>query len=293
MNTPAPETTLLPATRPAATGDIVRLGFDTQQGFEAIQRAAKMFSASSLVPKEYQGANGISSCAIALDLAARIGASPLMVMQNLYIVHGRPGWGAKFMISTFNQCGRFSPIRYEFTGREGTDDWGCRAWALEKTTGEKLVGPLITIKMAKAEKWFDRDGSKWKTMPEQMLRYRSAAWFVNTVAPEVSMGLPTEDEVGDFEDAEILEPKNGASKKETAASLESSWDIPELEAFDDLLDKIYVAFKDAGYSQEYEAFAAPWRAKRGKGDPKGTLRDLEEESKAFASAASPGSAEQA
>jgi hypothetical protein len=287
MSNPTAEPTHLPATRPAATGDVIRLGFDTQQGFEAIQRAAKMFSASSLVPKEYQGPTGISSCAIALDLAARIGASPLMVMQNLYIVHGRPGWGAKFMISTFNQCGRFSPIRYEFEGTKDADDWGCRAWAIEKATGEKLVGPLITIKMAKAEGWYSRDGSKWKTMPEQMLRYRSAAWFVNTVAPEVSMGLPTEDEVGDFEDAEVIETKatpiNG--KKDTAASLETTWEVADLEAYDDLLERAYVAFKAAGYDQEYTNWAPAWRTKRGKGDPKGSIRDLEQEVHGYEDAA--------
>jgi len=274
--TPTPEATLLPATRPAA-GEVIRLGFDTQLGFEAIQRAAKMFSASSLVPKEYQGANGIASCAIALDLAARIGASPLMVMQNLYIVQGRPGWGAKFLISTFNQCGRFSPIRYEFTGSEGQDDWGCRAWAIEKITGERLTGPLIPIKIARAEGWYEKGGSKWKTMPEQMLRYRWAAWFVNTVAPEVSMGLPTADEVEDFEEAEVIPTAGKATPKAVAQTFESSWEVEDLEAFDTLMDQIYVAFKTAGYLTEYQAFGDIWNGKRGRGDSKGSLRDLQAE----------------
>ena len=34
-------------------------------------------------------------------------------------------------------------------------------------------------------------------MPEQMLRYRAAAWFIRTTAPELSMGLQTVDEVKD------------------------------------------------------------------------------------------------
>ena len=276
---------LTPATLQQQPVETIRLGFDTQQGFVALQRAAKMFSASSLVPKTYQGEDGIASCAIALDLAARVNVSPLMVMQNLYIVQGRPGWGAKFLISTFNQCGRFSPIRYEFSGKEGTDDWGCRAWAIEKVTGEKLVGPLVTIKLAKAEGWTSKPGSKWLTMPEQMLRYRSAAWFVNTVAPEVSMGLPTDDEVEDFTDAEVLETRNHASaKKETASSMETTWEVADLEAFDALLDRAYVAFKAAGAQDDYETWAGPWRAKRGKGDLKGTLRDLEQETISFEAA---------
>lgn len=182
------------------------LTFNTRQGLEALQRAARLFCSSPLVPKEYQGAEGLPSCAIALDLANRIGANPLMVMQNLFIVHNRPGWSSKFLIATFNQCGRFSPIRYEFFGNEGEDDWGCRAWATERATNHRLEGPKVTIKIAKAEGWVDKSGSKWKTMPEQMLRYRSAAWFVNTVAPELSMGLPTTDEVEDIEGEVINDP---------------------------------------------------------------------------------------
>ena len=192
------------------------LTFNTRQGLEALQRAARLFCSSPLVPKEYQGAEGLPSCAIALDLANRIGANPLMVMQNLFIVHGRPGWSAKFLIATFNQCGRFSPIRYEFVGKEGEEGWGARAWAVEKATGQRLEGPTVTMRIAKGEGWIDKAGSKWKTMPEQMLRYRSAAWFVNTVAPELSMGLPTTDEVEDIEGEVINDPPPAGALPGTA-----------------------------------------------------------------------------
>ena len=204
---------MLPATQPQPD---CALTFGTRLGLEALQRAGRLFSTSALVPKEYQGDAGLASCAIALDLANRIGANPLMVMQNLYIVHGRPGWSSKFLIATFNQCGRFSPIRYEFSGTEGTEDWGCRAWTTEKATNEKLLGPKVTIKLANAEGWVNKPGSKWKTMPEQMLRYRSAAWFINTVAPELSMGLPTSDEVDDIIEGEILDPNQAGALPRTA-----------------------------------------------------------------------------
>jgi hypothetical protein len=178
----------------------VRAGFDNLQGFELAQRAAKLLAASSLVPQQFQG--NIANCTIALEMAQRIGASPLMVMQHLYIVHGRPAWSATFMIAAFNQCGRFSSIRYEWVGTEGKDDWGCRAWAIEKATGEKITGPLITIGLAKNEGWYAKQGSKWKTIPQLMLMYRAAAWLVRTHAPEISMGLQTTEELQDIYDAE-------------------------------------------------------------------------------------------
>src|SRR5579859_7901790 len=177
----------------------VTVGFTSLRAFELIWRVAKMFASSSIVPERFQ--NNPANCAIAVEMAQRLGASPLMVMQNLYIVYGNPGWAAKFLIASFNQSGRYTSIRFAFEGTREKDDWGCRAWAIEKSTNERLEGPLINISLSKAEGWYGRKDSKWKTMPEQMLRYRSAAWFINTVAPEISMGIRTTDELADIYDA--------------------------------------------------------------------------------------------
>jgi hypothetical protein len=188
---------------PEAQLPSIKMGFDDLAGFELMQRAAKAIAASTLVPQQFQ--NNMPNCLIALEMAQRIGASPLMVCQNLYVVHGRPGWSAKFLIASFNQCGRFTAIRYEWEGETGKDSRGCRAWATEKATGERIEGPLITILLAKAEGWYSKNGSKWQTIPELMLMYRSAAWLVNTHAPEISMGLNTAEELGDVYDTQKMD----------------------------------------------------------------------------------------
>ena len=175
----------------------VTVGFNSMASFELLQRIANMFCGSSLVPKQFKGKDNFGNCVIALNMASRMNADPLMVMQNLYVVYGNPAWSSKFLISTFNMCGRYSSIHYDETGQKGTDSWGSVAWAIEKSTGKKLVGPEVTIKIAKDEGWYSKDGSKWKTMPEQMMRYRAASWFIRTTAPELSMGLQTVDEVID------------------------------------------------------------------------------------------------
>lgn len=180
----------------------VQMGFFSARGFELLQRVAGMFSKSSLVPQAYQ--DNISNCAIALNMAQRLNADALMVMQNLYVVYGTPSWSSKFLIATFNTCGRFSSLRYKFTGTKGNDDYGCIAYAVESATGETLEGSEVTIDIAKKEGWYnkkDKSGkemlTKWKTMPQQMLMYRAASWFVRAYAPEVSMGLYTVDEIED------------------------------------------------------------------------------------------------
>lgn len=174
-------------------------GFQSAEGFELLQRQAKMFTHSTLVPQQFQGEQNMGNAIIALEMATRMNASPLMVMQNLYIVYGNPGWSSKFLIATFNQCGRFEAIKYKPTGEKGTDSQGIIAYTREKGSDEIIAGPEVTITLAKQEGWYDKKGSKWKTMPDQMLRYRAAAWLIRTTAPEISMGLQTADEIIDVE----------------------------------------------------------------------------------------------
>lgn len=173
----------------------VVVGFETAAGFALLQRQASLFAASNIVPKEYQG--NVANCVIAIDMAHRMGANPLMVMQNLYVVYGRPSWSAQFLIATMNQTKRYTALRYEFVGTKGKDDWGCYAYATELETGKELKGTLITIDLAKKEGWYEKSGSKWKTIPELMLQYRAASWFIRAYCPEIAMGLHTVDEVQD------------------------------------------------------------------------------------------------
>jgi hypothetical protein len=163
--------------------------------FEMAQRQAKALSASDLVPQQYKG--NVANTLVALEIANRIGASPLMVMQNLNIIHGRPSWGSSFIIAAINGSGKFTALRFV-----GDLSKGIKAVCHEKATGELLEGPTVTMDMAKAEGWLDKAGSKWKTMPELMMRYRAAAFFGRLYAPEITMGMHSTEEVVDIQHEE-------------------------------------------------------------------------------------------
>ena len=158
--------------------------------FEHAQRIAKLLSSSDLVPNQYKG--NIANTMVALEMAFRMNASPLMVMQNLHIIHGRPSWASSFIIASINSCGKFGTLRFK------SDDKSCRAIATDRSTGEIIEGPLVTMEMAKLEGWIDKAGSKWKTMPELMLKYRAAAFFGRLYCPEIMMGLYSADETIDI-----------------------------------------------------------------------------------------------
>ena len=204
-------------------------GFGSLQSFELMQRAAKLLSSSTLVPAAYrawdekkgENPNALANCVVALNMAQRMGADPLMVMQNLYIVEGRPSWSSQWIIAAINGCGRFSPLRFELknlgekeveyevtkwvnrervtTKHKATvQNIECVAWAIEKDTGERLTSPAVSIEMAVKEGWYGKSGSKWQTMPEVMLRYRTASFFGKLYAPELLMGLQTVEEIQDI-----------------------------------------------------------------------------------------------
>lgn len=160
-------------------------------------RFATALSRTNMVPQHYRGKP--DECLIALDLAARLETNWLAVMQHTYDVHGRLGFEAKFVTALINRSGLFKdPLEYEVRGEDANnDDYAVRAYAIRKSTGKKLFGPWITWDLVRAEKWDKKPGSKWLTMPEQMFHYRSAGWFKNRHCPEVTIGIPTAEELED------------------------------------------------------------------------------------------------
>jgi len=218
-----------------------------ERRFELMQRQATAMSKSELVPKEYR--EKLANCMIALEVADRVNASPLMVMQNLAIIHGRPSWSSTFIISAINSCGRFKPLRFKIVKEDAPRDFHyevfetewknkekttkvvkkttrilnktCIAWTTDDS-GEVLESPPVSIEMACLEGWYDKSGSKWKTMDELMLRYRSAAFFGRLYAPDVLMGMHTVEEVEDMglkdvtpkADSPVLANINDAIRKE-------------------------------------------------------------------------------
>lgn len=161
--------------------------------FEQTARVAKMLSSSKLVPASYQG--NPQDCFIAVEMAARMNVSPIMIMQNLYVVKGKPSWAGQACMAMINACGKFKNVRHVYTGQKGTDNRGCYVVAERVSTGETVEGTEVSMAMAKAEGW--TTNPKWKNMTEQMLAYRAASFFARVYCPEALMGLQTVEEVQD------------------------------------------------------------------------------------------------
>lgn len=185
----------------------VNLGVNIFSGSNEFSLALKManaLSSSTIVPKDYQG--NIGNALIALEMSNRLGTSPLMVMQNLYIVNGRPAWSSQYIIAMINSSKKYkTELQYCFEGQG--DSLSCYAF-VEDHAGHEVKGPTITMEMAKAEGWVGKTGSKWKTMPEVMIRYRAASFFGRLNCPDMIMGIYSTEEVVDgIVDYQILDPE--------------------------------------------------------------------------------------
>lgn len=186
--------------------------FSDGEQFQKLFDIGKMFSISQLVPQSYQGKP--MDCAIAVDMANRMGVSPMMVMQNLYVVKGKPTWSGQACMSMIRGSKEFKNVRPVYTGEKGTDSWGCYIRAEYVDSGEEARGTEVTIGMAKEEGWYSKkdkygkETSKWQTMPEQMLAYRAASFFARVYIPNALMGVYVEGEPEDIEKPERKEAEN-------------------------------------------------------------------------------------
>ena len=171
---------------------------------------AKFLSNSTIVPVQYQ--RKPENCYIAIDMANRMGVPVMMVMQNLYIVQGKPSWSGTAIKSMLENSGKFEDLETVYVGQPNTDNWGAFVTAKLKKNGKVLKGATVTIKTAKDEGWYNKSGSKWRTMPELMLTYRANAWFARQFAPELLMGLQSVEEVEDVSKPTINKVANPYEK---------------------------------------------------------------------------------
>lgn len=161
--------------------------------FNQLLRAAQMLSQTSIIPQTYQGKP--QDCFVAIEMANRMGVSPMVVMQNMYVVKGKPSWAGQACTMLINSCGKFRDVKHIYTGKKGTPSRGCYVTAVRCSDGSQVDGTEVTMQMAQAEGW--TSNSKWRNMPEQMLAYRASAFFARVHCPEALMGVQTSEEIYD------------------------------------------------------------------------------------------------
>lgn len=263
--------------------------------FEAAQRVGTLLASSTMVPKQFE--NNVANCVIALNLAERLRVDPFMMMQSMYVVHGRPGIEAKLAIALIEGTGRFTPLQYRLEGMGKTKKDverpdSCVAWAKDLKTGELIEGPKVTWAMAEAERWTQDKGtetSKWQTIPDLMFRYRAAMFFARVNCPGALLGLRSSEELEDMQMIDVTPERPAGLKgngEEKAAAIEkfTASIPPGAPHLDEFLNFTAQAsrYKDVdslkvAISSDLENFWAAYRKWETKNHPKEKLRQAEKE----------------
>ena len=173
--------------------------WENKDSFNQLLRAAQMLSQTSIIPQSYQ--NKPQDCFVAIEMANRMGVSPMVVMQNMYVVKGKPSWAGQACTMLINSCGKFKDVKHIYTGEKGKPNRGCYVTATRISDGSQVDGVEVTMQMAQAEGW--TSNSKWRNMPELMLAYRASAFFARVYCPEAMMGVQTAEEVYDADSTPI------------------------------------------------------------------------------------------
>lgn len=217
-----------------------------QQRFEIISKEAERLAKCSYLPDTLRGKQ--DDCAILIELAITAKIPPFLLAQEMYVVHNRFAFSSKFIIAQIQKV--FPDLNWEYFGEVGdtgeierkpkldakgnplTDSKNnpiyetgkiiregraCVAYATRN--GQRIEGPRVSMAMARAEGWYDKNGSKWQTMSEVMLRYRAACFFKNFYCPDVMFGIKSVEEEHDIIDPDFeVQEADGTWKKATPFS---------------------------------------------------------------------------
>ena len=177
----------------------------SEASFDFAQRQARMLAESSFVPKEFKNQAGLSNCVVAVGVARRMGMDPAYVCQSINVINGRPSWKAEFISGALQGCGRFTDFQYY-----EPDETSCQVVMKRADSGEEVRGVKITMEMAKAEGW--TRNSKWRSMPQRMLRARAVSFFGRDYIPDILNGMSSveENEVIDVQ-VDVADPPPAAS----------------------------------------------------------------------------------
>lgn len=167
--------------------------YGSSDSFKMAYQMAKALSQSTIVPQHFQ--RNEANCLVAISQAQKMNIDPFTVMQNMYMIQGKISWKSSFLIAMINASGKYdTELQFEEEEKAG-EPYSCRCWTTKD--GRRVDGIKVTMDMAEKEGWTKKNGSKWKTLPGLMLRYRAASFFANLNCPELTSGFYTREEMLD------------------------------------------------------------------------------------------------
>lgn len=100
---------------------IIKQENDVTINFQNNWAIAEKLCKSSIIPKEFQGKP--ENVLLCMGMSKKMGFDVITVMNNLQLVMGRQEWKGSFIPVLIEKTGKYCDLEFNFTGKEGSDDW--------------------------------------------------------------------------------------------------------------------------------------------------------------------------
>jgi hypothetical protein len=141
-----------------------------------------------------------------------LGLDPMTALQQIYIVHGRPGMYAKLMVALIQAHG------HEVWTEDLSDT---RAVVCGRRKGSEYTERItITMDMARKAKW--TSNAKYQETPQDMLWARAAGRVCDRIASDVLKGIASVEEIRDEVQATAEVGTRTVSPRRRAAAIEAT-----------------------------------------------------------------------
>jgi|TARA_X000001388_G_scaffold68390_1_gene56170 hypothetical protein len=177
---------------------------------DQLERLAKQFAASNLVPKSYMGKP--LDCLVAMQAGISMGLNAFQALQNIAVINGRPTIWGDALIGLVRRHPDCKGIQETIDG-EG-DERTATCTVKRSQNGEiEEITKTFSWKDAKRADLTTR--GPWKSYPDRMLQMRARGFALRDAFSDAMAGVITREEVEDYPEMKVVsEPKIEAKVKE-------------------------------------------------------------------------------
>lgn len=166
------------------------------ENFDHSMKIAKELSRSDLVPPHFR--DKPQNVVIVMSLAHNLGINVPMALQQISVIGGKPCMSSALMISLLNNAKCLNgPLMFKYDGKPASPERSCTAYGIDASTGQKIEGQPFSLAMAQADGY--TRNAKYKSLPDLMLQWRAASFFVRAYYPQVVLGLHSSEELDDVQ----------------------------------------------------------------------------------------------
>jgi len=160
--------------------------------FEHCYRIAEAMSRASLIPQHLKGGTKeetAANCFLVVNQALRWHMDPFLIAPETYSIQGKLGYQGKLVAAVINtRAGLAEKLRYDFSGEKGTDNFSVTVSGRFEGEAEPRT---VSVNVGQAK----TQNQMWTKDPEQKLVYTGSIRWARRHAPEVIMGVVTDDDL--------------------------------------------------------------------------------------------------